>query len=185
MSHALERYREHFPDADAADLDVAVQEAEPVSAELAQELTQRRGKPSTRDTYLLAQGGRGLFVLAQGRLVTYLRLSDAVLEVTARILEKTAPEPPVVVAATPPSPESLTTLRASATKRLRRYFNTGALSFAGMPDLFRRVEAMRTIVEGVVEDGDIDRVRFRGPRGEGVLEVRQMSAVVLAARWAA
>ncbi len=179
-SHALKRYREHFPLAEAEDLEAAVQGAEPISPELMQELTWRGGRPSPRDSYFLDREGRGIFVCNQGRVVTYLRLSQAVLDVTRRILEKPVTPPPEPVA-TPPSPESLTTLRSAAAKRLLHYFNTGALRITRKSEATLRV-VLHTIIDGVVEDGDIDRVLFRESDGRA-LEVRQLSAVELRARW--
>ena len=71
--HALERFRIHYPKATTADLLVAVRAGRDEDPDLVLTITGRSLRP-TADRYVAAQDYRGLFVIADQVVVTYLRL---------------------------------------------------------------------------------------------------------------
>jgi len=73
-AHALQRYREHVPDATFRDVLLAVAHGVGLAREMAATMT-GRALETTRDTYILSAGRRGVFVLKvdEGVLITYLR----------------------------------------------------------------------------------------------------------------
>lgn len=103
--HALERIREHYPDAGAWAAGRLLLAAVEVSGEIACEMLRRRQLASA-DRYFLAADRRGLFVVAPGTrpgspfaysLVTYLRFSPWQAELAARLYPLPAAEPSEVI----------------------------------------------------------------------------------------
>jgi hypothetical protein len=74
--HALDRFREHHPDASSDDLQHAISSGEPVDGDLVQALCGRSGRASADDRFVLAPDARGIFVLVGESVRTYLRLGS-------------------------------------------------------------------------------------------------------------
>lgn len=72
--HALDRFREHHPDASTNDLQQAITTGEPVDGDLVQALCGRVGPASADDRFVLSPDARGIFVLVGESVRTYLRL---------------------------------------------------------------------------------------------------------------
>jgi hypothetical protein len=77
--HALDRYRELHPTAEASDLLAALMAGVPMSPGVLWAITQRRGQPSSRDRYVHVPGG--CFTIRWSGpdevVVTFLRFSPA------------------------------------------------------------------------------------------------------------
>lgn len=86
--HALSRFREHHPDATEADLVDAIQRGEAIDGDLVQALCGRSGPASAEDEFVLASDARGVFVIVDGQVRTYLRLGT----VAQRILRGRPPQ---------------------------------------------------------------------------------------------
>lgn len=72
--HALTRFREHHPAATHADLEDAIRQGEAIDGDLVQALCGRSGPASVEDEFVLSADARGVFVLVDGAVRTYLRL---------------------------------------------------------------------------------------------------------------
>jgi hypothetical protein len=79
--HALDRYQIHHPSADGPELLAALLRSEPISQGLVTALmgrvSPRTGAGSSSSAYFSAPDGRGIFVLGDGAVITYLRLQPS------------------------------------------------------------------------------------------------------------
>lgn len=73
--HALDRYREHYPDADADALLRDLMLGERVTPEVAASLVNRR-QSDLQCAYVVARGRKGMFVVKRGGVITYLRFGS-------------------------------------------------------------------------------------------------------------
>lgn len=87
--HAVQRYRDHYPDADVFDVGWDLAHGSEMDRELVWALTSRVRNQVHLEWFILGQDGRGIFVVVPsdghrgGVAVTYIRLSDtqrAILE---------------------------------------------------------------------------------------------------------
>lgn len=85
--HALTRYREHHPEATEVDLADAIRHGESIDGDLVQALCGRSGRASAEDEFVLSPDARGVFVIVDGGIRTYLRLGS----VAQRILRGRQP----------------------------------------------------------------------------------------------
>lgn len=96
--HALDRYREHYPDAEERDLLASVEEARSknreLSAPVVQGMLQRREMDRAGTVYLVPENGRGLFIVAtSGAVITYLRFQPSQQSMVRRWLSLPEPTP--------------------------------------------------------------------------------------------
>lgn len=90
-SHALERFREHVPDAERADLLLYISHGAPESTDLVQALTGRTVRKTT-DRYVVSPNRRGIFVINDcGTVVTYLRMGDTQQNILKPTVTPTVP----------------------------------------------------------------------------------------------
>lgn len=80
--HAIDRFREHVPTAETADLIQYLRHGVVETPEFVQAITGRRSA-STMDTYVAAPDGRGIFVLVDNHVVTYLRMGERQQQILA------------------------------------------------------------------------------------------------------
>lgn len=74
--HALERYREHHPEASTDEMNRAITAGEQIDGDLVQALCGRSGRASIEDRFVLAPDARGIFVIVGDTVRTYLRLGS-------------------------------------------------------------------------------------------------------------
>lgn len=121
--HALDRYREHHPSAEGADLLLSAKWGDRVSPELVQALCGRKHLDLT-STYIVAPDKKGIFVISvdSDLIITYLRLGDSQMRVLAPSSHSTGtedltPEAPLEQEVVAPAPSRKERLAAKSRAR--------------------------------------------------------------------